>query len=139
MDPHEHLMNRFLNEQEPTAPPADGMNADLLEQLLNAREPLAPPIMDEKLNRMDRSSTPAQDVTMQVDFLADLQNVWEPSPLPITCESSNLRDRSPRPDSPNNLLAQLQDMREPTPPPRISNVPIESFDLAVDEAMAQIV
>ncbi|KAI6156687.1 hypothetical protein BKA82DRAFT_4009255 [Pisolithus tinctorius] len=133
MDPHENLMNRFLNEREPTAPPADGMNMDLLEQLLNAREPLALPVMDETLNRMDGSSTPAQDVTMQADFLADLQNVQEPSPLPITCKSSNLRDQSPRPDSPTNLLAQLQDMREPTPPPRISNVPIESFDLAADE------
>ncbi|KIO01335.1 hypothetical protein M404DRAFT_28872 [Pisolithus tinctorius Marx 270] len=90
MDPHENLMNQFLNEQEPTAPPADGMNVDLLEQLLNVQEPSAPPVTDKKLNRMDRSSTPAQDVTMQ-------------------------------------------DMREPTPPPLVSNAPIESFDLAVDE------
>ncbi|KAI6143011.1 hypothetical protein BKA82DRAFT_4017769 [Pisolithus tinctorius] len=119
MDPHENLMNRFLNEREPTAPPADGMNA--------------PPVTDEKLNRMDGSSTPAQDMTMQVDFLADLQNVRELSPLPITHESSNLRDPSPRPNSPTNLLAQLQDMREPTPPPSISNVPVESFDLTADE------
>ncbi|KAI6145794.1 hypothetical protein BKA82DRAFT_4016011 [Pisolithus tinctorius] len=133
IDPHENLMNQFLNEWEPTAPPADGMNMDLLKQLLNVQEPLAPPVTDEKLNRMDRSSTPAQDVTMQVNFLADLQNVWELYPLPITHESSNLRDRSPQPDSPTNLLAQLQDMREPTPPPHISNVPIKSFDLAVDE------
>ncbi|KAI6155880.1 hypothetical protein BKA82DRAFT_4011290 [Pisolithus tinctorius] len=133
MDPHENLMNWFLNEWEPTAPPADGMNVDLLEQLLNVQEPLALPVMDETLNRMDGSSTPAQDVTMQVDFLADLQNVREPPPLPVTCESSNLRDRSPRPNSPTNLLAQLQDMREPTPPLCISNVPIESFDLAADE------
>ncbi|KAI6157145.1 hypothetical protein BKA82DRAFT_4346196 [Pisolithus tinctorius] len=99
MDPHENLMNQFLNEWEPTAPPVDGMNMDLLEQLLNVQEPLALPVTDKKLNRMDGSSTPAQDVTMQVNFLADLQN----------------------------------DMREPTPPPHISNVPIESFDLAVDE------
>ncbi|KAI6156917.1 hypothetical protein BKA82DRAFT_25969, partial [Pisolithus tinctorius] len=99
MDPHENLMNRFLNEREPTAPPADGMNVDLLEQLLNAQEPSAPPVTDETLNRMDGSSTPTQDVTMQVDFLADLQN----------------------------------DVREPTPPPRISNVPVKSFDLAADE------
>ncbi|KAI6143951.1 hypothetical protein BKA82DRAFT_19975 [Pisolithus tinctorius] len=82
---------------------------------------------------MDRSSTPAQDMTMQVDFLADLQNVRELSPLPITHESSNLRDPSPQPNSPTNLLAQLQDMREPTPPPLISNVPVKSFDLTVDE------
>ncbi|KAI6141196.1 hypothetical protein BKA82DRAFT_22704 [Pisolithus tinctorius] len=95
MDPHKNLMNQFLNEQEPTAPPVDGMNVDLLEQLLNAQEPLALPVMDKKLNRMDGSSTPAQDVTMQVNFLADLQNVQEPSPLPITCKSSNLRDPSP--------------------------------------------
>ncbi|KAI6149315.1 hypothetical protein BKA82DRAFT_32359 [Pisolithus tinctorius] len=92
MDPHNNLMNQFLNEWEPTAPPVDGMNMDLLEQLLNVQEPLAPPVTDEKLNRMDGSSTPAQDITMQVNFLADLQNVWEPSPLPITHESSNLRD-----------------------------------------------
>ncbi|KIO01245.1 hypothetical protein M404DRAFT_28790 [Pisolithus tinctorius Marx 270] len=123
MDPHKNLMNRFLNEREPTAPPADGMNVDLLEQLLNAREPSAPPVTDEKLNRMDGSSTPAQDMTMQVDFLADLQNVREPSPLPITRESSNLRDPSPRPNSPTNLLAQLQDMRESTPPPSIQMYP----------------
>ncbi|KAI6146252.1 hypothetical protein BKA82DRAFT_29599 [Pisolithus tinctorius] len=133
MDPHENLMNRFLNEWEPTAPPVDGMNMDLLEQLLNAWEPSALPVTDKKLNRMDGSSTPAQDMTMQVDFLADLQNVWEPSPLPITCESSNLRDPSPRPNSPTNLLAQLQDMREPTPPLLVSNVPVESFDLTADE------
>ncbi|KIN93878.1 hypothetical protein M404DRAFT_35628 [Pisolithus tinctorius Marx 270] len=99
MDPHKNLMNQFLNEWEPTAPPADGMNMDLLEQLLNAREPSAPPVTDKKLNRMDGSSTPAQDMTMQVDFLADLQN----------------------------------DMREPTPPPLDSNVPVESFDLTADE------
>ncbi|KAI6145865.1 hypothetical protein BKA82DRAFT_29678 [Pisolithus tinctorius] len=133
MDPHENLMNRFLNEREPTAPPADGMNVDLLEQLLNAQEPSALPVTDEKLNRMDGSSTPAQDMTMQVDFLADLQNVQELSPLPITRESSNLRDPSPRPNSPTNLLAQLQDMREPTLPPLDSNVPVESFDLTADE------
>ncbi|KAI5988247.1 hypothetical protein F5J12DRAFT_786911 [Pisolithus orientalis] len=122
IDPHNNLMNQFLNEQEPTAPPVDGMNVDLLKQLLNAWEPSALPVTHKKLNRMDKSSTPAQDITMQVDFLADLQNVWELSPLPITCESSNLRDRSPRPDSLTNLLAQLQDMREPMPPPLISNV-----------------
>ncbi|KIO06489.1 hypothetical protein M404DRAFT_24696 [Pisolithus tinctorius Marx 270] len=49
-------------------------------------------ITHKKLNRMDGSSTPAQDITMQVNFLEDLQNVQEPSPLPITHESSNLRD-----------------------------------------------
>ncbi|KAI6000186.1 hypothetical protein F5J12DRAFT_784494 [Pisolithus orientalis] len=90
IDPHDNLMNWFLNEWELTAPPADGMNMDLLKQLLNAQEPLEPPVMHEKLNRMDRSSTPAQDITMQ-------------------------------------------DMREPTPLPLISNVPIKSFDLAEDE------
>ncbi|KAI5994943.1 hypothetical protein F5J12DRAFT_785737 [Pisolithus orientalis] len=90
IDPHDNLMNQFLNEWEPTAPPVDGMNVDLLEQLLNVQEPLALPVTDDTLNRMDRSSTPAQDVTMQ-------------------------------------------DMREPMPPPLISNVPVESFDLAVDE------
>ncbi|KAI5992386.1 hypothetical protein F5J12DRAFT_786176 [Pisolithus orientalis] len=89
-DQHDNLMNWFLNEQEPTAPPVDGMNVDLLAQLLNAWEPSAPPVTDEKLNRMDRSSTPAQDITMQ-------------------------------------------DTREPTPPLLILNVPVESFDLAVDE------
>ncbi|KAI6143954.1 hypothetical protein BKA82DRAFT_4359068 [Pisolithus tinctorius] len=109
MDPHENLMNWFLNEREPTAPPVD-----------------APPVTDEKLNRMDGSSTPAQDMTMQVDFLADLQNVRELSPLPITHESSNLRDPSPQPNSLTNLLAQLQDMREPTPPLLVSNVPVKS-------------
>ncbi|KAI5984127.1 hypothetical protein F5J12DRAFT_787658 [Pisolithus orientalis] len=133
IDPHDNLMNWFLNEWEPTAPPVDGMNMDLLKQLLNVWEPVALPVMPKKLNRMDRSSTPAQDVTMQVDFLEDLQNVQEPSPLPITCKSSYLRDQSPQPDSLTNLLAQLQDMREPTPPPLISNVPIKSFDLAADE------
>ncbi|KAI5990023.1 hypothetical protein F5J12DRAFT_786551 [Pisolithus orientalis] len=122
IDPHDNLMNWFLNEWEPTAPPVDGMNVDLLKQLLNAWEPLALPVTHETLNWMDGSSTPAQDVTMQVDFLEDLQNVWEPSPLPITHESSNLRDQSPQPDSPTNLLAQLQDMREPMPPPLVSNM-----------------
>ncbi|KAI5993125.1 hypothetical protein F5J12DRAFT_786006 [Pisolithus orientalis] len=90
IDPHDNLMNQFLNEQEPTAPPADGMNVDLLKQLLNAQKPSALPVMHKKLNKMDGSSAPAQDVTMQ-------------------------------------------DMREPTPPPLVSNVPIKSFDLAVDE------
>ncbi|KAI5991693.1 hypothetical protein F5J12DRAFT_786334 [Pisolithus orientalis] len=127
------LLDQFLQEREPTAPPADGMNVDLLKQLLNAWEPLAPPVTHEKLNRMDGSSTPAQDITMQVDFLEDLQNVQELSPLPITCESSNPRDQSCQPNSPTNLLAQLQDMREPTPPPLISNVPVNSSDLAVDK------
>ncbi|KAI5987923.1 hypothetical protein F5J12DRAFT_786993 [Pisolithus orientalis] len=91
----ESLVDQFLQEKEPIALAegriaADGMNVDLLEQLLNAQEPLALPVTHEKLNRMDRSSTPAQDVTMQ-------------------------------------------DMREPTPPPLVSNVPVESFDLAADE------
>ncbi|KAI5981590.1 hypothetical protein F5J12DRAFT_788575 [Pisolithus orientalis] len=90
IDPHDNLMNWFLNEWEQTAPPVDGMNMDLLKQLLNVQEPLALPVTHEKLNRMDRSSTPAQDITMQ-------------------------------------------DMREPMPPPLISNVPVKSFDLAVDE------
>ncbi|KAI6003267.1 hypothetical protein F5J12DRAFT_783693 [Pisolithus orientalis] len=75
IDPHNNLMNWFLNEQEPTAPPADGMNVDLLKQLLNAWEPLAPPVTHKKLNRMDRSSTPAQDVTMQ--------DMREPMPPPL--------------------------------------------------------
>ncbi|KAI5999847.1 hypothetical protein F5J12DRAFT_784612 [Pisolithus orientalis] len=99
IDPHNNVMNQFLNEWEPTAPPVDGMNMDLLKQLLNVWEPSALPVTHEKLNRMDGSSTPAQDITMQVDFLADLQN----------------------------------DMREPMPPPLVSNVPIKSFDLAADE------
>ncbi|KAI6003456.1 hypothetical protein F5J12DRAFT_783527 [Pisolithus orientalis] len=90
IDPHNNLMNRFLNEQEPTAPPADGMNMDLLKQLLNVWEPSALPVMHKKLNRMDGSSTPTQDITMQ-------------------------------------------DMREPMPPPLVSNVPVKSFDLAADE------
>ncbi|KAI6006576.1 hypothetical protein F5J12DRAFT_782839 [Pisolithus orientalis] len=75
IDPHNNLMNQFLNEWEPTAPPVDGMNMDLLKQLLNAWEPSAPPVMHKKLNRMDGSSTPAQDVTMQ--------DMREPMPPPL--------------------------------------------------------
>ncbi|KAI5984806.1 hypothetical protein F5J12DRAFT_787528 [Pisolithus orientalis] len=86
IDPHDNLMNRFLNEWEPTAPPVDGMNMDLLEQLLNMQEPSALPVTHKKLNRMDGSSTPAQDVTMQVNFPSAQQSLqmeqWGLAPVP---------------------------------------------------------
>ncbi|KAI5991273.1 hypothetical protein F5J12DRAFT_786351 [Pisolithus orientalis] len=77
----ESLLDQFLQEREPTAlaeggiAALDSMNMDLLEQLLNAQEPSALPVMHEKLNRMDGSSTPAQDVTMQ--------DMREPMPPPL--------------------------------------------------------